>query len=315
MNKGIKTWTTAALVAALGLIVTACGGGGGGGGGEQGGGGETITVGSKNFTEQYVLAELYAQALSANGFNGETRIDLGSEQIADQALQSGEIDMYPEYTGTALVSILDVEPPLPDTAEETYEQARKLYADRDPENAMLEPADFNNNYAIIVRKETAEEYGLKTLDDLAKASPELTFASYSEFENRSDGFPNVKENYPGMNFKDKVIVNDLGLRYRALAEGEADVGIGFRTDGQLTSDELVEVEDTKNIWPVYQPAPVFRSEVLEQNPEAREVVNTVTRSLTVDKMREMNGAVDLQREEPNDVARQYLEEEGLLEQQ
>ena len=315
MNKGIKTWTTAALVAALGLIVTACGGGGGGGGGEQGGGGETITVGSKNFTEQYVLAELYAQALSANGFNGETRIDLGSEQIADQALQSGEIDMYPEYTGTALVSILDVEPPLPDTAEETYEQARKLYADRDPENAMLEPADFNNNYAIIVRKETAEEYGLKTLDDLAKASPELRFASYSEFENRSDGFPNVKENYPGMNFKDKVIVNDLGLRYRALAEGEADVGIGFRTDGQLTSDELVEVEDTKNIWPVYQPAPVFRSEVLEQNPEAREVVNTVTRSLTVDKMREMNGAVDLQREEPNDVARQYLEEEGLLEQQ
>jgi osmoprotectant transport system substrate-binding protein len=315
LNKGIKTWTTAALVAALGLIVTACGGGGGGGGGEQGGGGETITVGSKNFTEQYVLAELYAQALSANGFNGETRIDLGSEQIADQALQSGEIDMYPEYTGTALVSILDVEPPLPDTAEETYEQARKLYADRDPENAMLEPADFNNNYAIIVRKETAEEYGLKTLDDLAKASPELTFASYSEFENRSDGFPNVKENYPGMNFKDKVIVNDLGLRYRALAEGEADVGIGFRTDGQLTSDELVEVEDTKNIWPVYQPAPVFRSEVLEQNPEAREVVNTVTRSLTVDKMREMNGAVDLQREEPNDVARQYLEEEGLLEQQ
>lgn len=313
MNKRIKLWATVALVAALALVVTACGGGGGGAqGGEQG---ETITVGSKNFTEQYVLAELYAQALSANGFNGETRIDLGSEQIADQALQSGEIDMYPEYTGTALVSILNVEPPLPDTAEETYEKARQLYADRDPENAMLEPADFNNNYAIIVRKETAEKYGLKTLDDLAKASPELRFASYSEFENRSDGFPNVKENYPDMNFKDKVIVNDLGLRYRALAENEADVGIGFRTDGQLASDELVEVEDTKNIWPIYQPAPVFRGEVLDQNPEVREVVNTVTRSLTLDKMREMNSAVELQQEEPNDVAQQFLEEEGLLEQQ
>ena len=313
MNKRIKLWATMALVAALALVVTACGGGSGAQqGGEQG---ETITVGSKNFTEQYVLAELYAQALSANGFNGETRIDLGSEQIADQALQSGEIDMYPEYTGTALVSILKVEPPLPDTAEETYEQARKLYADRDPEDAMLEPADFNNNYAIIVRKETAEKYGLKTLDDLAKASPELRFASYSEFENRSDGFPNVKKNYPGMNFKDKVIVNDLGLRYRALAENEADVGIGFRTDGQLASDELVEVEDKKNIWPIYQPAPVFRSEVLDQNPEVREVVNTVTRSLTLDKMREMNSAVELQQEEPNDVAKQFLEEEGLLKQQ
>ena len=313
MNKRIKLWATMALVAALALVVTACGGGSGAQqGGEQG---ETITVGSKNFTEQYVLAELYAQALSANGFNGETRIDLGSEQIADQALQSGEIDMYPEYTGTALVSILKVEPPLPDTAEETYEQARKLYADRDPEDAMLEPADFNNNYAIIVRKETAEKYGLKTLDDLAKASPELRFASYSEFENRSDGFPNVKKNYPGMNFKDKVIVNDLGLRYRALAENEADVGIGFRTDGHLASDDLVEVDDKKNILPIYQPAPVFRSEVLDQNPEVREVVNTVTRSLTLDKMREMNSAVELQQEEPNDVAKQFLEEEGLLKQQ
>ena len=313
MNRGIKTRSTVGLVAALalGFLLTACGGGG-----EQGGGGgETITVGSKNFTEQYVLGELYAQTLEANGFTVEKRLDLGSEQIADQALQNGEIDMYPEYPGTALVAIHDVEPPLPDTAEETYETARQLYADRDPEDSMLEPADFNNNYAIITTREAAEQYDIKTLEDLAEVSGELAFASYSEFENRSDGFPNIKENYPNMEFADKVIVNDLGLRYRALAEGEADVGVGFRTDGQLSSEDLVEVEDPKNIWPIYQPAPVFRTEVLDQSPEVREIINTVTRSLTLENMRKMNAAVDLQREDPEEVAQQYLEENGLLEQQ
>ena len=307
-----RTRLQAAIVAAVvvaSLLLTACGSQTGG---SQTGGG-TITIGSKNFTEQYILGELYAQALEAKGYDVRKRLDLGSEQIADQALQNDRIDMYSEYTGTALVAIHEVEPPLPDTAEATYEKARKLYADRDPEDSMLEPADFNNNYAIIVRKDTAEKYDLKTMEDLAGASDQLIFASYSEFENRSDGFPNIKENYPGMNFKDKRIVNDLGLRYKALSEGEADVGVGFRTDGQLTSDQLAEIEDTKNIWPIYQPAPVFRTEVLDQNSGIREVINTVTRKLNVDNMREMNGAVDLQQKDPEDVARQFLEEEDLLE--
>lgn len=311
----VRAVMAALLALATAALVASCGnaGGGGGSGGGEGEGGATITVGSKNFTEQYILGEMYAQALEANGMTVEKRLNLGSEQIADRALQSDEIDVYPEYTGTALVAILQDEEPAPDTPEATYERARQLYSERDPADTMLTPADFNNNYAIIVPREVAEEYGLETLDDLAEASPELRFASYSEFQNRDDGYPNMQENYPNLNFQDTVIVNDLNLRYRGLAGDEADVGIGFRTDGQLTSDDLVEVRDTKSIWPIYEPAPVVRSDVLEENPEVEEILNRVTESLDLDIMRQLNGAVDLDQQEPENVARRHLEESGLLE--
>ncbi|MDP9425287.1 MAG: glycine/betaine ABC transporter substrate-binding protein, partial [Actinomycetota bacterium] len=202
----------AVMAVALALMLTiglaACGnsGGGGGQGGGEGGGnpdGPKVVVGSKNFTEQFILGELYAQALQAKGFNVEKNLNLGSEQIADRALQSGQIDMYPEYTGTALVSTLKDKEPAPDTPEATYERAKELYAQRDPANTMLTPADFNNSYGIVVVKEVAQREDLKTLDDLAEASPNLRFATYSEFQNREDGFPNLKKQYPAFDFKDE----------------------------------------------------------------------------------------------------------------
>ena len=301
---------TAALVASCG---NAGGGGqGGGGGGEEGG--ATIAVGSKNFTEQYILGEMYAQALEANGFTVEKRLNLGSEQIADRALQSGEIDMYPEYTGTALVAILQDEGPAPETPEATYERARELYSQRDPADTMLTPADFNNSYGIVVNRATAEEMDLQTLEDLAEASPELRFASYSEFQNRDDGYPNLKENYPAFDFKDIIIVNDLNLRYRGLADDRADVGVGFLTDGQIASQDLAVMEDEKSIWPFYYPAPVVRSEVLEENPEMEGILNDVSASLDLETMQQLNAAVDIEQQEPEEVARGHLEEAGLLEQ-
>ncbi|MDQ4042222.1 MAG: glycine/betaine ABC transporter substrate-binding protein, partial [Actinomycetota bacterium] len=112
---------------------------------------------------------------------------------------------------------------------------------------MLPYANFNNNYGIFVRRELAEQYDLQTLDDLADAAPELTFATFSEFQDREDGFPNMVENYPGIDeFEDIVIANDLGLRYQGVEQGDADVGVGFLTDGQLTSEELVILEDEKS---------------------------------------------------------------------
>jgi osmoprotectant transport system substrate-binding protein len=279
------------------------------------GDGPTITVGSKNFTEQYILGNMYAQALAANGFNAQTELDLGSEQIADQALQSGQIDLYPEYTGTALVGILDYgEENLAqlETAEETYEAARELYAERDPANTMLQPAPFDNNYGIFVRADVAEEQDLQTLEDLAEASPKLTFVSFSEFQNRSDGYPNMQENY-GFDFGNIEIVNSLGLRYQGVLQGEGEVGVGFTTDGQLTSDELVVMEDEQGIWPVYQPAPVVRTEVLEENPEIEEILNEVSASLDVETMRELNGQVDIEQRNPEDVAEEFLREQGIVE--
>ena len=307
----------AALVALLALTVAACGNAGGGG--DQGGGGgegdgPTVTVGSKNFTEQFVLGELYAQALEAKGFNVERQLNLGSEQIADRALQDGQIDFYPEYTGTALVALLDYTGENPPTPEATYEEARTRYAERDPADTMLTPANFNNNYGIFVRRDVAEEQGLENLEDLAEASGELRFASYSEFQDRADGYKNMQENYPGLDFAEIITANDLGLRYQGVTDDRADVGVGFLTDGQLTSDDLTVLEDTKSIWPFYYPAPVVRSDVLEENPEMEEILNSVSETLDVDIMRDLNGKVDLQQEEPADVAREHLEAEGLLKQ-
>jgi osmoprotectant transport system substrate-binding protein len=310
----LTTTYSAALLVALVLALSGCGNAGGGGGqGGGGGGGPTITVGSKNFTEQYILGELYAQILEANDFTVERQLNLGSEQIADGALQDGQIDFYPEYTGTALVALLGYEGENPATPEETYEEARSRYAERDPADTMLPYANFNNNYGIFVRNDVAEQYGLQTLDDLTDAAPNLTFATFSEFQDRDDGYPNMVENYPGLEeFEDIITANDLGLRYQGVENGEADVGVGFLTDGQLTSPELVVLEDEKSIWPFYYPAPVVRSDVLEENPEVEDMLNSVTETLDIDTIRELNGRVDLEQEDPEDVARDYLEQRGLI---
>lgn len=318
-----KNLTMRALFAALGAIVlmaalAACGGGsgsesGGSSNGDQGSGNKgKITVGSKNFTEQYILGEMYAQALEAKGFKVEKKLDLGSVQIADQALQSGEIDMYPEYTGTSLETVLGYKQASDlGSPEATYGKAKELYSKRDPADTMVQPAPFNNTYGIAVRKEAADKYGIKTLEDLAKNSSNLTFASFSEFQQRDDGFPNIKKNYD-VNFKKITIVNSLGNRYKALAQGDADVAVGFTTDGQLASDKLVVAEDKKKIWPFYYPAPVFRAEVLDKYPEAKKIVNSVSKTLSLETMRKLNSQVDIENRDPEDVAKDYLQKEGLL---
>jgi osmoprotectant transport system substrate-binding protein len=316
-----KTKLTRAIPAALATLalalLAACGNVGGGGGSSAGDGGEsgpTITVGSKNFTEQYILGELYAQTLQANGFTAEKKLDLGSEQIADKALQNGQIDMYPEYTGTALVAIHGYEGENPPTPKATYQKARELYAKREPADTMLTPAPFNNTYGIFVRKQVAEQQNLTTLADLADASPELTFVSFSEFQNRVDGYPNMQKNYPGLDFGDVKIVNSIGGPiYQGVLQGEGDVGVGFTTDGQLASDELVVMKDPKSIWPFYYPAPVVRSDVLQKNPKIKEVLNRVSASLDVKTMRQLNAQVDIEQKDPDEVAAEFLQKKGIVE--
>jgi osmoprotectant transport system substrate-binding protein len=305
-----------ALLACLAvLLVVACGNVGGTDSSSGGSSGPTITVGSKDFTEQFILGSMYAQALDANGFNGVAKLNLGSEQIADKALQNGQIDLYPEYTGTALVATVDYkgDPADLNTPQETYEAAKKGYAERSPADTMLTPAPFNNTYGIFVRKSVAEDMNLTNMDELAKASKNLTFISFSQFQNRSDGYPNIKKNYPAFDFEEIKIVNELGLRYSGLESGEGDVGVGFTTDGQLTSDQLVVMKDPKSIWPFYYPAPVVRSDVLEKYPKIKGILNEVSASLNVETMRELNGQVDLDQEDPEDVAKEHLEDEGIIE--
>jgi osmoprotectant transport system substrate-binding protein len=305
---------TALLVTALLAVTAACGGGAGGGAGGGDSGGPKVSVGSKKFTEQILLGEMYAQAFEDEGYDVTRKLNLGSEQVMDKSLQDGTIDMYPEYTGTAYVAILKKPPEsYPKTAKETYEQVAEFYKNRkDTPMQMLPPAPFENNYGIVMLTKEANKLGIDTLEDLAAKSDQLVFSSYSEFQNRSDGYPNMQESYPKLDFKDIKIVNDLGIRYKALAEGEADVGIGFTTDGQLASPELKVIEDTKNIWPKYYPAPVVTQEFLDKNPDAKKIINEVSSSLDAQKMRELNGAVDLEQEDYEDVARKHLEEAGIV---
>ena len=302
---------TALLVTALLAVTAACGGGAGGGGDSSG---PSISVGSKKFTEQILLGEMYAQAFEDEGYNVKRELNLGSEQVMDKSLQDGTIDMYPEYTGTAYVAILKKPPEsYPKTEKETYEQVAEFYKNRkDTPMQMLEPAPFNNSYGIVMLTDEANKLGIETLDDLAAKSGQLVFSSYSEFQNRSDGYPNMQDSYPKLDFKEIKIVNDLGIRYKALAEGEADVGIGYTTDGQLASPKLKVIEDTKTIWPIYEPAPVITQEFLDKNPDAKKILNEVSASLNADKMRALNGAVDLEQEDYEDVARQHLEDEGII---
>jgi osmoprotectant transport system substrate-binding protein len=312
-----KTRLIAALpLAVVFVLLIACGnvGSSGGSGPSGGGSGPTIAVGSKDFTEQFILGNMYALALENAGFNVERKLNLGSEQIADKALQSGQIDLYPEYTGTALAAILpyNQDPANLNSPQATYQQAKELYAKRDPADTMLQPAPFNNTYGIFVRSEVAQQKHLSTLADLAEASPDLTFVSFSQFQNRSDGYPNMQKNYPAFNFKDTIIVNDLGLRYEGLQNGKGDVGVGFTTDGQLTSNQLVVMKDKKNIFPQYYVAPVVRSDTLKKYPRIKGILDKVTASLDVKTMRELNAKVDLQHEDPADVANAYLKSKGLM---
>jgi osmoprotectant transport system substrate-binding protein len=310
-NMRIRTVTTVLLLAALVALVAACGGGGSGSG--SGGEDKSITVSSKKFTEQILLGEMYGQAFENAGYDVERRLNLGSEQIMDKSLRDGSIDVYPEYTGTALVAIVEDERGKRDTPEETYQVVKEFYANRDPKMAMLEPAPFDNNYGIVMLTEKAEELGIENMQDLADNSDQLVFSSYSEFQNRADGFPNMQENYnDGFNFKDIKIVNDLGIRYKALAEGEADVAIGYTTDGQLASDELRVIEDTEAIWPYYYPAPVLMQKFLDDNPDAEKILDSVSQSLDAEKMRALNGAVDLEQEDYEDVAEEHLKEAGVI---
>lgn len=302
-----KALSSIALLALATLVLGACGTGG-----SQAAAGKTITIGSKNFTEQVILGELYSQALEAKGYKVNRKLNLGSVQVLDQALQSKQIDMYPEYTGTALETVMNYKGPKPQTPEETYNIAKDFYAKRNPSDTLLKSANFNNTYGIVVRKEIAQKYNLKTLEDLAKASPNLIFASFSEFQSRPDGYPNIKKNYPETNFKEVLITNSIGLKYQALQAGKADAAPGFTTDGQIASQNLVVMQDTKNIWPYYYPTPIIDTGYLKSHPEVEGIINSVSEKLDEKTMQNMNADVEIKQEEPASVARKFLSEKGLL---
>ena len=267
---------------------------------------QTVRVGSKNFTEQFVLAEIYAQALDAAGIKTEKKLNLGGTLIAHKALEEKQIDFYPEYTGTMLLAVLKQEP-LSDP-KAVYDKVKEAYAKMGL--AVLNQSNLNNGYVMVVRAETAQKYKLETLSDLTKVAKELKIGAGPEFRDRKDGLPGLKAKY------DMVFGEDLqmaiGLRYQALKNDQIQVVNGYSTDGMISALKLKRLRDDKSLWPPYYVVPVICKEVLDGNPKIGEVLNKVSALLDESTMAQMNLQVDGEKLEPKDVARDFLKAKGLV---
>ena len=268
---------------------------------------DVVKIGSKNFTEQFIVAEVYAQALEKAGIKVERHLNLGATLVAHAALTHGDIDLYPEYTGTALAAV--VKGDLSGSADKIYGDVKSYY-EKNLQLTLLEPTKINNGYAIITLPETAQKYHLKTLSDLGPASKDLTFGAEGGFGDRKDGLPGMKATY-GIQFKEFKIFAKLGIRYSALTSKDLDVSYGFSTDWQIADNKLVVLEDDKHLFPPYYLVPVVRQDALAKNPKIAEVLNKVSPLLNNDNMRGLNARVDRDKEEPADVAAEFLKAQGI----
>jgi osmoprotectant transport system substrate-binding protein len=267
---------------------------------------QPFRVGSKNFTEQFVLAELYAQALEANGIKVERKLNLGGTLIAHKALEEKQIDFYPEYTGTILLAVMKQEPMTDQKA--VYDKVKADYAARGL--VVLNEAPVNNTYNMVVRPETAAQYKLETLTDLATVAKELKLGAGPEFRDRKDGLPGLKAKY-GMEFKEDLQMA-IGLRYQALANKQIDVVNGYATDGMISALKLKRLKDDKNLWPPYYVVPVVRKDALDANPKIADVLNRVSAMLSEATMADLNYKVDGDKMEPRDVAQDFLKSKGVV---
>jgi osmoprotectant transport system permease protein len=260
-----------------------------------------IGVGSKNFTEQIVLGELLAQALEAEGLVVARRLNLGGTFICDRALRSGDIDLYVEYTGTAVSAIFHE--PVPHDPAEALQVARERYAAQGL--TLLEPLGFNNTFAVLVRGRDARELGLRSIDDLSRVAAGWRPGFGYEFLQRADGYPGLVQTY-GLAFGQAPVALDLSLIYKALADGRVDVIAGDATSALIDALDLVMLDDTRRYFPPYDAVPVARTAAVLERPEVRRAMDRLAGRITAADMRAMNRAVDVDRRDPVLVARQFL---------
>lgn len=269
-----------------------------------------IKIGSKDFTEAILVAELYAQVLEQAGFQVERKFNLGATPIAHEALVKGDIDLYPEYTSTGLQEVLKDTNRYPDAGailnavRAGYEEQFKL--------TWLDASPFNDTNAFATRPDVAEQYGLKTYSDVAANAAELRLGGPAEWPDRVDT-KGLDEAYGGFvtKFKEFKPLGTGTLRYDALKNGEVDIIVAFGTDGRIKGDNLVLLQDDKSFYPIYNIAPVVRMDVLEQNPAIAEALNKVAPLLTDDIMSGLNYQVDgPDKREPGDVIKEFLSQQG-----
>lgn len=266
-----------------------------------------IRIGSKNFTEQLLIAELVAQLIERHtNLRVERKLNLGGTNICHEALVRGDIDLYVEYSGTALMSILGE--PLITDPQAALQRVRELYAQKF-NLVWLEPLGFNNTYTMTVRRADAERFGWRKISDLKPVASNLRAGFSPEFLERPDGYPGFQKHY-GIRYK-AVYDMHSGLMYKALAQGEVDVICAYSTDGRIPAYNLLVLEDDLQFFPPYQAAVVIRAETLQRHPQLREVLRQIEGRLDDATMQRLNYAVDEQKRPYPEVAREWLEQQGL----
>jgi osmoprotectant transport system substrate-binding protein len=272
----------------------------------------SLTIGSKNFPEQEILGEIYAQALTAAGYKVKSALNLGSETVALKAVKTGQISGYPEYASTALTSFFGLEPEeVPSDANEAWEKANEEFEKESLQ--AFEPTPFASANAVGTTKETADEYGLKTVSDLEGVSEELSLYGSPECRQRIDCLAGLEKLY-GLKFKSFTPV-DIGLRYTVLEKGQADLSILFTTDPQLSaeSDKFVILEDDKEVFPAGNVIFVTTKKVAEEaGPDYEKTILQVQEGLDLKVVQELDARVELEKQTPKEAAKAYLESAGYV---
>jgi osmoprotectant transport system substrate-binding protein len=277
-------------------------------------GGKQITIGGKNFTEQYLLSEMTGFLLAEEGFNVKQMNNLGST-VVRTALENEQVDMMWEYTGTALVTYME-EKPIIDPGE-AFQKVKAIDADRGIH--WMNMSEVNNTYALAMDRAKSKALGIQSISDLASYVNDhpqaLTMASDAEFANRPDGLPGVEETYSFEFGANQIKQMDIGLTQRALNNGQVDVSVAFETDATIKNYDLVILEDNKQFFPPYRAAVSINQEVYEKYPEIEEITERLAEKLDSDVMRELNYKVDIERNSVSVVAHDWLVENGLLDEE
>lgn len=270
---------------------------------------DTITIGSKDYSENIVLGEIFSQLIEANTeLKVVRKLNLGGTFVNFEAIKNGQIDLYPEYTGTALTAQLKMD--VITDADETYRIVSEKF-DEQFNIKWLKPLGFNNTYTLAVTNEVYEKYGIETFSDLAAISENFVFGAEHEFFDRQDGFDGLVKAY-GMKFMGEPKKMNVSLKYQAIGNGDIDVTDAFATDGQIIQYNLKILEDDKNFFPPYYASPIIRKEVLEKHPELEQILNSLAGLIDDETMTELNYKIDVENQDVKAVAKEFLQEKNLI---
>jgi osmoprotectant transport system substrate-binding protein len=316
-TNGAKLTQLLGLFAGLTIIVAGCGGAGGGGSsGDVDLSGAEFTVGSKEFTEQLILGQITLQVLENAGATVNDQIGLAGTVAARKALESGEIDMYWEYTGTGWITHLGHTKPIPDSQKQFEAVAKEDLKENDIK-WLSPPSPANNTYTMAVRSEAYDKLGVKKLSDfkqLVEENPEeATVCVGTEFSTRDDGLPGMEEAYDFEFPKENIVKIDEGLIYQQVDKGEqCNFGEVFQTDGRIAGLDLKLVQDDKSFFPIYNPALTVSKEVIEKNPQIAKLFAPISEKLTTDELQKLNAKVDVEGQLEDQVAEEWLSQNGFI---